>query len=335
MPLSTTAAPSGHHRATMPADVEIGPLLDATRLPALPSTGFNVQYADSDVVVLVGSDGNVIGHLVGFRAPADPPSRVNGPLVLEHDGRIGTVAAHDGVTSWTATGGPPGSFPLDHGARLEPLDGGRRRRLLLRDGKAIVLPWGAIDVSADGRWLTAREVGDTRYVRSTVYDLDTGETIAYDGDCVVADGRGDDTVLACGGELQRRHGAGPAVVVAGRPPGYRDGHWVGAAMSPDASVLLAQYSGECEAPSAWFVPTSGGATAAVARDATIDAVGFAWLSNRAVLAQLGPDVCGKSPPEGAGVYRVERDGTRRRVYSLGTEIGWYATAWTTRPPASP
>ena len=93
------------------------------------------------------------------------------------------------------------------------------------------------------------------------------------------------------------------------------GHWVAAMPSPDGRTLLAQWSAECEAQVAFFVPVDGGAPRAVSghRDwaDSPSSAGFGWTpSGEARIAFHRGGGCG-SAIRRPGVY-LARPGERVR-----------------------
>ena len=63
----------------------------------------------------------------------------------------------------------------------------------------------------------------------------------------------------CGGRFMRDG----QVLAISRPTGAKVGHWAKAYLSPDGKTFLAQWSAECEIPTAFFIPVRGGTPRAV------------------------------------------------------------------------
>lgn len=86
------------------------------------------------------------------------------------------------------------------------------------------------------------------------------------------------------------------------------GHWAFAFPSPDGSRLLLYWSGECEAPNAFFAPSSGGnpteATGASDWRKAPESSALGWTKDGRALVLLGAGGCGYGtrPP---GVYAVD------------------------------
>ena len=86
------------------------------------------------------------------------------------------------------------------------------------------------------------------------------------------------------------------------------GHWRDAWLSPDGTTLLAQWSGECEVPTAFFVPAAGGHLRPVTGERdwrnSPESVGGGWARDgRARVALLG-GACGVGHPE-PGEYLID------------------------------
>src|SRR3546814_7050595 len=154
--------------------IDIGPLLDPQHLD-LPDEGLALRLG-ADTVVLLGLDGEVLGHLEGFALSpqpwTNPPSSGAGPLLLA---RADEALVLDGDRLVAVEGGP-GALPLAGGAVLEPA------LLRLADGTTVPLPHGEISVSSDRTWVTVREPnaeGDG-YGTATGYWLPAGTTVSFD-----------------------------------------------------------------------------------------------------------------------------------------------------------
>lgn len=106
------------------------------------------------------------------------------------------------------------------------------------------------------------------------------------------------------------------------PPDHKDlpsGHWRYVLASPDREWLLAQWSGECEVPHAFFAPASGSAPRAVTGEEhwldapTSEAIG--WVDERTALVHLPEGSCSHGVDE-PGLYRIGIDGSRSLVLPL-------------------
>jgi hypothetical protein len=101
--------------------------------------------------------------------------------------------------------------------------------------------------------------------------------------------------------------------------GGRIGHWAWAALSPDGSTLLAQWSAECEVPIAFFVPAEGGQPRVVSDEedwATSPAsVALGWTPNgRAIVLFPEESPCGSAGKP--GLYLVSVDGEHERIRAV-------------------
>lgn len=98
----------------------------------------------------------------------------------------------------------------------------------------------------------------------------------------------------------------PGGIVQGTPAG----HWRWAIPSPDGSTLLAQWSGECEVPVAFFVDRATGTMTEVTggglRDAP-ESTGFGWSTDGRAVVALWSAVCGREL-DGPGIYLFDRPG---------------------------
>jgi hypothetical protein len=98
------------------------------------------------------------------------------------------------------------------------------------------------------------------------------------------------------------------------PPGARVGHWRWAALSPDGTTLLAQWSAECEVPYAFLVPAGGGEPRLVTgeRDWTEapESQALGWTTAGEPIVHLPKGVCGRGAST-PGTYVVGDGGPRR------------------------
>ena len=96
----------------------------------------------------------------------------------------------------------------------------------------------------------------------------------------------------------------------------RVGHWDWAALSPDGTMLLAQWSAECEVPVAFFVPAEGGDPRVVSGETdwaqSPNSIALGWTTDgRAIV--LFPDTAPCGTAGDAGLYLVSPDGTHTRI----------------------
>lgn len=155
--------------------------------------------------------------------------------------------------------------------------------------------------------------------------------------CDTAAGAGGVRVALCGGTEQQRSRImqvapnGESTLVAEAPPGAGGGHWRWAVPSPDGRWLLAQWSGECEIPSAWLVALQGGRLHSVDGASTLEdaamSTGVSWASDGTAVVQFHGEGCGQSS-ERPGVYRVEPEGLQRDMLHEEGERTSRAYAWT-------
>jgi hypothetical protein len=108
--------------------------------------------------------------------------------------------------------------------------------------------------------------------------------------------------------LRSEDGTRPVIRAApvknGHPP-YPAGSWVADRLflSPDGSLLLLQWSGECEAQSTWIVSASGGKPRPILPQGESRALGWARDGSARIL--LPRAVCGGNGDRPAGVYLVD------------------------------
>ena len=108
---------------------------------------------------------------------------------------------------------------------------------------------------------------------------------------------------------------GPSSVAAAK----RRGHWRAALLSPDGATVLAQWSGECEVPRAFFIDTATGAAHPVTgeRDErpfdAPNSIGLAWADDRTALVVLPDGACGPGTQPG-GLYAIAVGQPPRLIY---------------------
>jgi hypothetical protein len=323
---ASSAAPDAG--PTVPAGFDVGPLLDPEHLGMLPDRGVALQFGLSSTVVLIALDGRVIGHLDGFdlypKVLTNPLLHGAGPLALGRGDQTAVLAGLSTDRRLVDVPGRAGAQPLTGGAVLEPgLAKGGRSTLHLVDGNVIDIELGVLDVSADRRWVTSRQSSETAYTGGTAYDASTGNTVRFDSDCFVGHDSSSGRVDVCH-DMIRVNG-----LEIGKPGAV--GHWAGAQLSDDGSMLLAQFSGECEAQSAWFVPLTGAdhqPRLAGPPGTEWDSAGLGWLPDGRAVVSYGPGVCGTVLPDGPGVYTVSA-GELHALYPVRAEIvAWGALLWT-------
>jgi hypothetical protein len=130
------------------------------------------------------------------------------------------------------------------------------------------------------------------------------------------------TVFSAPGERSALYGYSGSgwVVVRGRLPGTA-GWWRRVVASPDRRTLLAQWSGECELQSVYFVSPAGGVVRAVFGAHASEALG--WTTAGLARVRLAEQVWrGKAVVHRPGIYLVDpRTMTVRRERSLPAKAG--------------
>jgi hypothetical protein len=135
-------------------------------------------------------------------------------------------------------------------------------------------------------------------------------------DCQAAGAHGSASYLLCRRPVGNQHGTflrvvgGEKTTLPLAPPGAtptskyagRDGHWYWAALSPDGSRFLAQWSGDCEVPTAFFVSLGGGKPTPVTGESdwlkSPNTMAYGWTEDgRAIVFIPTKPACG------TGVFR--------------------------------
>jgi hypothetical protein len=132
---------------------------------------------------------------------------------------------------------------------------------------------------------------------------------AADGFLLCSWHRGSNRVAAT---IEMRHRDWARRVIARAPArriyGHVHGQWVEAWLSPDGQTLLAQWAGECEVPTAFFVPAAGGRPLPVTGERRLgdapESLARGWDENGSARVLLPYGVCGGSHRR-PGVYRIE------------------------------
>jgi hypothetical protein len=151
--------------------------------------------------------------------------------------------------------------------------------------------------------------------------LTTGNPVTGQGPCQAV-GRTPKGMLRLCFKPGHGDGHGQFIVVSGRtaravsvaPPGPtptaadagRAGHWAWAALSPDRTTILAQWSAECEVPIAFVVDATGGSPRPVTGEGnwgkSPDSVALGWTSDgRAIVFLPKGPACGSGTPR-PGIY---------------------------------
>ena len=97
--------------------------------------------------------------------------------------------------------------------------------------------------------------------------------------------------------------------------GIWHGHWRALFLSPDRKTLLAQWSGECEIPTAFFLPAGGGRLRTVTGEPYADApesLARGWSRDGRAEVELWEGLCGKAADR-PGVYLIDPE-TREATF---------------------
>jgi hypothetical protein len=129
-------------------------------------------------------------------------------------------------------------------------------------------------------------------------------------------------------QFQKGAYPGPGLQVALPLGGKRSGgHWEYALPSPDGSRLLAQWSGECEVPAAYFASADGSEVWPVVGGPTLADVpesrGLGWATDGRAVVHLMSGVCGEG--RRPGVYLFSESGPGSLLVPLppdGTARMW-------------
>ncbi|MDP9342395.1 MAG: hypothetical protein M3Q23_09950 [Actinomycetota bacterium] len=328
----------------MASSLEVGPRLDPKNLPALPPTGVAVEVQDR--VVFVGLDGTVHGHIDDFQLDFDLPFSV-GLLAVSGGQEFAIDPGHG-----TVRGLRGNQVPLAAGARLSLHPTGDQEThwtLDLAGGRRVMFPPSQVRVSVDHALVTSQVFrirdGFARPVSSRVVDTASGATVRLPPACWAAERLPDSWVLACWpsgpghpswiGVLGPRGGV-RRLVPAPRGPGGQAalGHWEGAEASPDGSTLLLQWSGECEVPTAYLAPASGGRPRAVVHGRPpVESVALGWAPPARLVVSLPQAACGAGF-ERPGVYVLSRSGGSRLVYETNPDVD-RVVLWRRSPERTP
>lgn len=192
-------------------------------------------------------------------------------------------------------------------------------------------------ISAHRTTLTERRWETDRYVSSTAIDVETGHRFELPAECLVADQVADHWWLLCltwdeSGEYATVRSLADEVLVDG-PSSSLDvpsGHWQYGEVSPDGTTLLLQWTGECEIPTAFFAPATGGDPFAYdgAEDwaDTPESFAVGWTSEGdAVVLVWGSGACGPAAPH-PGIFLMDGPGSGSLLYETGS--AWaFARLW--------
>jgi hypothetical protein len=187
------------------------------------------------------------------------------------------------------------------------------------------LPTGTTGQIADDRVLLSaqrhqQEKRHFRGVSSVVFDVRDRSVREIDPACTVAAAVDEAWLLSCEREgrstIESIDWSGGTRELVPPPPGSAGfGHWVRVLISPDGSTLLAQWSGECEVPTAFLVPTTGGTARPVTGENGLEeSVGLGWSPDGRAVVYVPQGTCGPGTPV-PGLYLVSLAGAATLVYA--------------------
>lgn len=163
--------------------------------------------------------------------------------------------------------------------------------------------------------------------------------------CTSAYGGGGVRVALCGGEAHEvqaidvvdptgatRRLTGPPFDDS-TPVDAQVGHWRWALPSPDGKWVLAQWSGECEVPTAFLTSADGAGVPLLPVGAATTSRGLGWTADGLAIVELRHGACG-STAEVPGVYLVDPD-TAELTLVVEVDQGETAYVWRTPDAMSP
>jgi hypothetical protein len=255
----------------------------------------------------------VVAGAIGFRSPdgvwpgqwlSATPSPDGKTLLAEWSGECGAPTAFFVPTSGESPDPVIGDRHLSKATEVQTLG-------WTKDGKARVLVFGSVCPLRErtGRiYRVDPETGSKTFERRFVQP----EVISKD--CMIRDG-----FRLCPNfwssefhsTIQRRVSTGKWKVVTG-PLQYRSkdalGFWRYVLASPDKKTLLAQWSGECESPNAFFVPVRGGTPRAVSGERhwwrAPESGARGWSKDGRAIVRLYGGACGIGAHR-PGVYLID------------------------------
>ena len=142
-----------------------------------------------------------------------------------------------------------------------------------------------------------------------------------DGPCTVADQTPQRALVVC-----KRHvdviAGGRRSVVAGPRRGL--GRWMWAEFSPSGKAILAQWSGECESPTAYLI-ADGRARPYGGSDAR-ESFALGWLSGDRAVVSFRSGICGSGFPT-PGIYAVPLRGKPQRLRAFRGRLAPTLAMW--------
>jgi hypothetical protein len=280
--------------------------LVAAPLPALPPQG--LVLSEGSGLTFIALSGRRLAHIDGLRFESEYVLNSGLPRFRDRQGRLWALdtAGHRFVPARAG-------LPLAGGATL----------LFARKAKAwLVLRGGrvAMRMRVGREFPFLSEERDVVSTRRRALDLRTRRFLPVPAGCTLASRRAVNWILLCGHrshgtplptsieELvdgRRRRIAGPAEIrkVAPHDPA---GYWVFVRVAADRRTLLAQWSGECESPSA-FVIGRGGRLDPVGGNRRLESVAAGWSRDGRAIVHFTAGICGQGFHGGPGIYAVGRD----------------------------
>ena len=152
-------------------------------------------------------------------------------------------------------------------------------------------------------------------------------------DCQPVGSHGSSSYLLCWRPVGNQHGTflrvevGKETTLPRAPPGPthtnkyagQGGHWYWAALSPDGSRFVAQWSGDCEVPNAFFVSLGGGKPIPVTGESdwtkSPDTMAYGWTTDgRAIVFIPTRPACGTGIFR-PGIYLVTESCLRELIWA--------------------
>jgi hypothetical protein len=285
----------------------------------LPRSGLAVET--NGAVTLVGLDGRVRRTLPGFRLRFTGVERAGQVELRDASGK------HYELRAGALRSVPRGTVSLAGGFQVRF----QGVWTLLRNGRVVrrFAPFTHVELDDSGTILTTfRSSRDGTVLTAPIArNLVSGARRVLPKGCRVGAARAGDRFELCGYPYVkrlvstivrvdgngRRTIAGPALRAAHGPAGW----WRSVTLSPDGRRLLAQWSGECEIPYAYFIDTRSGRVNVLGRDhrgGQAEAMTLGWLGN-AALVTLPYGACGSSAVR-PGVYAFEPRARPRLIHAL-------------------
>lgn len=219
--------------------------------------------------------------------------------------------------------------PLAHGGllRMPPISGSVDRGAEVVQGELVpaTSPTDNAFVGAARETVTFGWPALNRSASPLLVDLSIGVSSDAPVNCGVGAGSGDSIYLVCAtfgsGEslasIERLTPDGNRTLLAGS---VGNGFWRWIIPSPDGSVVLAQWSGECEVPVGYWI--EGGTSVTITGASLADSPNshvIGWSPDGEAVVILESSECG-TRAEGPGVYLARRPGNLRLLYPTDVQI---------------